>query len=276
MQTQAIGANLTPNFTARRHSRENIDNFINADDIEIRRQALAFANDVTDNKKHRKVSNAMFASVPLVAGLASAILTKGDSTFLSKPVSGVAAKIGNGIKTGAVWSLLLGSVSLVGKASRELSKDSESVRKFNSDHPFLSFVAAVGAAVLTMTAGIKGLNYVASKLKPSQVFSIRSKVGKAANAINKNGFVKSASKKLSNFKAKVPSPIKSFAKVMISWAPDILLIGGIFHNINHEAKRGYVFSNAYNSVKERQLELSRARMAEMSAESEDLTETEEV
>lgn len=273
MQTQAIGANLTPNFTARRHSRENIDNFINADDKEIRDQARAFSNEVTEHKKHKKISNAMFASVPLVAGLASAVLTKGNSTFLSKPVSGAAAKLGNGIRTGAVWSLLLGSVALVGKVNRELSKDNDSVRNFNANHPFLSFVASVTTAALTVMAATKGISYAASKIKPSSLLNIRTKVGKAANAINNNSVVKSASKKLGKLKSKLPAPLKSVAKVLISWAPDIMLVGGIFHNINHEAKRGYVFSNAYSAIKDKQLELSRARMAEMGALPE---ETEEV
>ncbi len=263
MQTQAIG--LTPNFTSRRHSRQNIDNFINADDRAVRQASVAYANHVTQHEKHEKLRDVMLWSVPVVAGVAAALLTKGNSKLFGKTISGTAAKLANGLKNAGIWGGSLAAINLVVNGKNELSKKSENVRNFDRQHPFLSIMTTLTAVGLALHGGAKGISYLANKVKPTTLAKIQTKVGKFANKINSNSFVKAVGKNFTKLTQKIPAPIKNVAKVALFWAPNAILIGSVFHSINHEAKRNAVFANTYATIKDRQFELAKARNNEMKA-----------
>ena len=121
--------------------------------------------------------------------------------------------------------------------------------------------AGIGAVALTGKAAgklsaVKAPNF----LKKATV--------KAAKFINTNktiGLAKNSLKELSN---KLPSALREAGAVTLDWAPQILLLGGLIHSLNHSSAVSKDFSKNYSDLKEKQLVLSRARQRELQLEND--------
>lgn len=253
---------VNPNFQGR---RDRVDELINLDDQSVRRIAYYKTAQKADDKKHNRITNTLIASAPVAAGLGASVLLKGKTKIFSKEVRGLAARLARGLKVGSLWGAALGAVGLVGLAKSALSKNSEKVRKFDSEHPVLSIItllaAGIGAVALTGKAAgklsaVKAPNF----LKKATV--------KAAKFINTNktiGLAQNSLKKLSN---KLPSALREAGAVTLDWAPQILLLGGLIHSLNHSSAVSKDFSKNYSDLKEKQLVLSRARQRELQLEND--------
>ena len=259
MQISAVN----PSFQGR---RDRVDELINMDDDSIRRIAYLKTAQKANDKKHQKITNTLIAAAPIAAGLGAAVFSKGKPTkIFSKSVSGLAARLADGLKLGALWGVALGAVGLVGAAKNELSKASPEVRKFDREHPILSILtllaAGFGAIALTGKAAGKLAGVEAPKF-------LQKATVKTARFLNTNKTIASVKNSVNNFASKVPSALKEAGATLLAWAPQILLLGGLFHSFGHSSAVNRDFNNNYVELKEKQLNLSKARQRELQLEND--------
>ena len=260
MQIQAVN---TPVFQGK---RDNIDAIISMDDNTIRQIAYMQTASKIDEKKNRKVTNALFYSAPLAIGLRNAILSKnGDTRIFSKNITGVAGRMAKGLKIAAIWTAALGAIDLLGFGKRKLAENSSEVRKFDREHPFLSFATIIAAGIGAITLVNKGAGRLAKVKAPKFMQNL---TGKAEKFINKNGVITSIKKGISNLAQKTPSSLKEFGETLLSWSPTALLFGGLFHSIASSNAESREFAKNYTALKERQTNLSRARVRELSMQND--------
>lgn len=258
MSISAVG----PNFQGR---RDRVDELISLDDSSIKRIAYMKTMSRANEKKHNRITNSLIMAAPVAAGLGAAVFTKGKTKIFSKEVSGLAAKAANGLKIGGFVGASLAAVGLVGLAKGELSKASPEVRKFDYEHPFLSlgtlFATGFGALVLVN----KGATKLASVKAPKLMQKGTEKVADFLNNISLLNGLKNNVNKLSS---KTPDVLKNIGASALAWAPSMLLLGGIFHSISHGAAVNREFSKNYSELKEKQLNLAKARQRELSLEND--------
>lgn len=262
MQISAIS---NQGFTGR---RTNIDNVIAQDDSVLREVAVNAALQHSDDKKHKKINNALWYSVPIVAGLAAGILNKGQSTLFHKTITGTAAKLASGLKYAAGWGLALGAADAIVGGKNLLTKHSEEARNFEKKHPFAMFAGLLGTGFLAFAFLPKGLAKLYSKISPKFIGKLAEKTGKIADAINNNNFVKNTNKFFGNIGKKVPSVAKEAGKTALSWAPDALLLGTLIHTLNHGFSVGRQANENYSYLKDKQMDLAKARINELKMEND--------
>lgn len=254
MQVSAIG---NPNFQGR---RDRIDELISLDDNAVQKVAYLKTYSPQEEKKHRKITNGLFYAAPIAAGLGAALFTRGKSKIFSKEVSGLAARVANGLKTTALWGGALAAIDLLGAAKKKLAQNSPEVRRFAQEHPFLSLgtMLAAGFGVLALVG--KGAGKLAAMKAPKvlQKYTV-----KTAKFINNNSVIGKMKSGLNKLAGKTPSALKEAGSVALDWAPQALLLGGLFHSISHASAKNREFAQNYNELKEKQLNLSKARQREL-------------
>lgn len=258
MQISAV----SPNFKGK---RDRIDELISLDDASVRRAAYLKTMSRANEKKHNKITNGLFLSAPVAAGLGAAVFTRGKTKIFSKEVSGLAARAANGLKFGGFFGAGLAAIGLVVMAKNELSKASPEVRKFDNEHPFLSlgpvFAAGLGALALVSKGAAKLASVTAPKF-------MQKGTEKAAKFLNNNKFLASVKKCVNSLSAKTPEALKSIGANLLSWSPRILVLGGIFHSIRHGLAVRSEFYKNYNELKEKQLNLAKVRQRELVLEND--------
>ena len=258
-------------YNPRKNPRANVDTIISLDDNTIRNIAYAKTMATVDDDKHRKISKAMFWSIPAVAGIATALLNPAKSSVLGKELSGVAARLTNGAKSGLAWGALLGVASGVNAVFDKVEKASPEAKKFSRENPVVSFIGQMAAFVGTVALAGKYLpklaNKVMNNIKPSTIDKFADKVAKNADKLNDAKFTKFVSKyagKLAD--SRWFEPLKGIAKTTLSWSPSLLLWGGVLHSINHSNVREREFVKNYSDLKDFQSRLAQARIRELSNE----------
>ena len=244
MQLQAIRSNT--GFTSKR------DEMIAQDDNYIRTLALHKTLKKVNPERNRKINNAMFYSIPVVAGLSTALLTKGKTTLLTKELSGKAAKFAGGLKAAVGWGLFIGIADAVIGSKHLLSKKSETVNEFEKKNPVLSFFGTLGVAMAALYYAPKGISKLISKIKPETMAKITGKIGKAGEKINKSKTLETIAKPFRSLIKKTPSAIKEAGKIALSWAPDALLLGTLIHSLSSGYRESSEYSRNYSNLKEKQ------------------------
>lgn len=260
MQVNAISSNT--GFTSKR------DDMIVQDDNYIRMLAYKKTLRKTNPEKNRKVTNAMFYSIPVVAGLSAAILTKGKATLLTKELSGKAAKLANGLKTGAAWGATLALADVLIGGKNVLSNKSEKFRDFERKNPVLTFFGTLGAAVAALCYAPKGISKLVSKIKPATLEKITAKIGRTGEKINKSKTLENLAKPFRSLAKKTPSALKELGKTVTAWAPDALLIGTLLHSLSSSYRANNEFSKNYSTLKEKQLNIAKMRARELQMEND--------
>lgn len=260
MQLQAIRSNT--GFTSKR------DEMIAQDDNYIRTLALHKTLKKVNPERNRKINNAMFYSIPVVAGLSTALLTKGKTTLLTKELSGKAAKFAGGLKAAVGWGLFIGIADAVIGSKHLLSKKSETVNEFEKKNPVLSFFGTLGVAMAALYYAPKGISKLISKIKPETMAKITGKIGKAGEKINKSTTLETIAKPVRSLIKKTPSAIKEAGKVALSWAPDALLLGTLIHSLSSGYRESSEYSRNYSNLKEKQLNIAKMRARELQMEND--------
>lgn len=260
MQVNAISSGT--GFTSKR------DDMIAQDDKYIRLVAYQKTLRKTNPEKNRKITNAMFYSIPVVAGLSAAILTKGKTTLLTKELSGKAAKFANGLKTGAAWGATLAFADALIGSKNLLSRNSEKFRDFERKNPVLTFFATLGTAIGALCYAPKGLAKLAGKIKPATMEKITAKIGRAGEKINKSKVLENLAKPFRSLAKKTPSALKEVGKTIAAWAPDALLIGTLLHVLSSGYKENSEFNKNYSTLKEKQLNIAKMRARELQIEND--------
>ena len=275
MAISAISGNVPQNvsFGGKKHPRENIDKFLEMDDMQLAQ--IARQKTLKDyDKRHRKAV-ALFLSTPLIAGISTAILSKGNTRFLTKEVSGRAAKLAAGIKGATPWAVSLGAFAAV-SAAVGLGNNSEKVADFRRNHGIVSFASDLTAMGVLSTLAYTAANAFAGKLKPETVQKIAKKVGTSADFINgiklpkflqpaKNTVAKyfPDAMKPSNLIKNAPAWIKSPGKSLISFAPYIALATAFFKSISDSGKAVSDLNRNFVHLKDKQEKLAEIRRNEL-------------
>ena len=256
------------------NKNNNVKDFMLMDDESIRQYAIYSAAE--KNQKSRRKANRLYYSIPLIAAASAAILKKSPSTFLRNEVSGKAARLGNAIKDGAYWTFLLGTVAAGAGLNNKLEARSEKYKNFRQDHPVLSVLGDLTAFLAVTLAVPKALSAVYSKLGPKTVGRINNVVAKGAEKVNNikaPKFVKTFGEKLSkavpqrvkDWKANkvMPQSLKSIAKGVVAWAPEITLLSTLVSAIDSRAKFLRDVDKTYTQIREKQQDLINERLAAM-------------
>lgn len=258
MQISAI----SPNFQGR---RDRVDELIGLDDASVQRIAYMKTLSRSDEKKHRRITNGLIAASPVAAGLSAAVFTKGSTKIFSKEVSGLAAKAANGLKVGGLWGAGLAAVGLVGLAKSALANSSSEVRKFDREHPLLSLGTLLAAGFGAIALVNRGAARLASVNAPK---FMQKATDKAAKFINGNKLIIGMKNGVKKLTSKTPEPLKNIGAVALDWSPQFLLLGGVLHSIAHGSAVNREFAKNYNDIKEKQLNLSKARQRELTMEND--------
>lgn len=258
MNIQAIN----PGFQGK---RDRIDAFVNMDDNKLRQMAYVKTVNNFDEKKSRRVTNALFYAAPLAAGLATAVLSGGNTKIFSKEVTGIAARAAKGLKVAAVWTAALGAIDLLGFAKNKLAQKSPEVRKFDREHPFMSMAAMIAAGFGMIALVNKGAAKLAKIEAPKFMQTATEKVAKF---LNNNKLIGSAKAGVKRLLAKTPSALKEAGKTALSWAPTAFLFGGLLHSISSSNAESREFAKNYADLREKQACLTRARIAELTVEND--------
>ncbi len=258
MQISAIN----PSFSGK---RDRIDEVIALDDSSVRRLAYLKTLSKSDEQKHRRITNGLIASSPIAMGIAAAALTSGKTKIFSKEVSGVTAKLANGLKYSSSWGAALGAVGLVGVVKSILSKKSEKVRNFEDKNPLLSFAMLIGAGFGAIALVNKGIAKLATKKAPKVLQNL---TGRFNYRMNTSKYVNKLSESLVNVGKKIPSPLKLVGLKSLVYLPSLLLLGGVVHSISHNFAVRKDFAKNYSDIKEKQLNLAKARQRELAMEND--------
>ncbi len=235
MQVNSISANVNMTKSSFGNKavidRESLEQFAQLDDKTLRMAALQKAAVDTKDKKHARVSKAIFWSIPLAAGLAT--IAKNPAKTASKLLKINTSRANNLAKfagTAVNWAATFALIDVVFGASHKLEKSSKKVREFSKEHPMLSFAAKVGASVGTLFLAGLGVSKLGAKLADKPVKYATKKIAYQFNKSLNNSKVLN---KVSGYLAKVPSSIKGFAKGVAEWSPMLLVLTSLSHSINH-------------------------------------------
>ena len=226
-------------------------------------QNIALNNALNKAKKRQRNHQLAYLSVPLVAGIATAALTKGNSKILGKEVSARAAKLSEGLKSTGSWGLMLGAISAIGLGLNAVSNKSEGVRNFRINHPVLSFVGDAALIIGSVMAIPFAGNKLFSKLSPRIQANIASKVGEYADKFNKlkapaflNNLIAGVKKHtpdiIKNGKKSIventPDGIKDFGKTLVSLSPHLLFFGTFLSSLAIPARMKADYIKEYKKL----------------------------
>jgi len=284
MQIQQVG--YAPRFGNERLNNALIDNFIGLKDRDLADIASLHARMNTDDKRHNKMNNALWLSMPAVAGLSAAILHKGPSKLFGSTLMGNAAKAAKGAKTFGFWSAGFAIIGATFAALNKLNKNSKTLSNMKDKHPFAALFAELGIASGTAIAATNGFDKFAKNLtaidtkqplskgaqklskivKPEFINKVKAATIVNADKFNDSKFVKLISENTSNLKAtfvkKAPALTK-LAKGAVAWAPEIVMAGSILHFINHSSVKNKEFIKNFNELKNLQQEATEMRLSEL-------------
>lgn len=256
-------SSISPNFQGR---RDNVDALIAMDDNSVRKLAYLKTSAKIDHDKNRKVTNCLFYNAPLVAGLATAVLSKGENTkIFSKEVTGVASRMAKGLKVAAFWTAGLLAVDLLGALKNKVAQKSPEVRNFDREHPLLSMGTMLAAGLGTLALVCKGAGAL-SKVKAPKF--MQNGTEKVANFLNESKLMVKAKNGYKNLLAKTPSALKEIGATALDWAPTTLLLGGLLHSVASTSAENREFAKNYVELKEKQANITRARIRELAVQND--------
>lgn len=251
-----------------------LDDLPNASDEDLVKLARINASYDVNDGKHRRIDKALYWGLPVVGGLAAVVRNPAKAgTFTS-------ARLGNLAKFATTTANWIGTFLLMDgifAVKNKVSKNSDTVRKFDQNHPILSFGLTVGASIGALALAVTGASKLAPKvlnaIKPETAEKFTKVVTKLDKGLENSKVLNTISKGID----KVPSALKGFAKGIIGWAPMLMIIGQLTHSFNHATVKNAVTAKHFAELKEMRDEArAEVEAAERLAEEDQLPEAEEV
>lgn len=206
---------------------------LNEDDIRNLAQRKAYS-DVNEHR-YRKVQNALWASIPVLGGIAAAVTKPGTKI----PKLARLDNFGRGFASWAVPFLVVSGIMKAENASTDL-------RTFAKEHPFLSSIGSLAASLLAM----KGLNKVGFLVTEKYGDSLMNKIiptrKKISKAFDNSKILNKISKKIDKW----PSSFKQFVKTALDCSPWILTGGLLVDSMKHETIKSRQYFKNYDEIKD--------------------------
>ena len=236
-------------------TRATLEMFADLDDQVLKQKSREAAAIQLNQKKHNKINNMIYWSIPLAGGLASVATNSAKVTSKLSPLLKNAAIFG---KSALGWAGAFLAIDLLIAGKNKLTQKSETLQKFDREHPILSTVIGVGATLATLVLGAKGLKKLAPMAKKLVKPEFAEKISKAANNfITKLNDKVTGSKvidKLTKGISAMPSALKKVLKGAAEWGPLALVFASIAHTSRFaNAKRAQTEKN-YQELKIAQAE----------------------
>mgnify|MGYP007069904632 CR=1 FL=1 len=266
MKISSVG----PNFQGK---RDNIDAAINVDDGTVRQLAYIKTVSETNYNKKRKIAKGILYTVPIAAGLATAVFTpKKQSKIFSKQVAGLTAKAAEGLKAGAVWLAGLVAIDLMNNRLNALRRTSKTYRDFDNKHQYVSSLATVGAGF----GLLKAVDAASGALKDVKAPEFIQKATTKFNRfVMKNETVNNIKNFVNESVAKLPKTAKNAGKFALLWAPETLLISSIMYGLKADRQAHKEFNRNYAELKNGQTNLAQARIRELKVQNDFLMQDEQ-
>ena len=213
--------------------------FARLKDSDLRSIAYKQASDSVNDKKHRKINNALWYSIPLAQGVKYATLIK-DSRI---------GRVGNFAAGTAQWLVPFLIFDTVLLAKRGIENHSKVARDFADKHPFLSTIVAFGAGLAACFAGYNGL----SKLYSKNEKVIMEKAAPILKNIAKKLDTSKILNKASEMIKKVPSSVKDISKTAVSFVPWAIFLTYFSHAFGHDKVKTAEYGYNYGDLKTQQM-----------------------
>lgn len=285
MQIQAVNNNVEFGKSKARKAREAAirrqeDMVLSLKDKEIMALSTELAKVQTNDKKHQNITTGLIASLPILAGIQSAIGSRGmDGKAVAKTLAEDAPKnittkffknIGKNLKgpaarvaVGAASALsLVGLFAIVDgvvEAKRLATKHSEGARNFERKHPATTMFATIGTALAAAHYIPKGISALTDKISAKNIVKTQRKITKFGENFNNNSFVKSMESGWNKMAQSAPSSLKSVGKYALALAPLAVVVGTLAHAFDHSAKKNRVAAQNFREVKDLQMEILNQR-----------------
>ena len=215
-------------------------------DRDLKSIAWAKASHDVNDKKHRRLDNALFLTLPLAGGLSALA-----RTYTSGVVEAFGAKNIRALRTlqfakhTAAWGVGLAALGLLWNAKDYLATKIDIVKNNPVISSIATFVAGFGVLAAVDKAGIKALSKIINSIDDKTAVSAAIK---ARKVLNNSELLNRASK----FASKFPSPIKDMAKGAASFAPLIVICTQIGHMFGHQRVKSQVAQRNYEELKQAQ------------------------
>lgn len=238
MQINAVRTNATDFGNHGHYGRVGIEAFAREDDQTLRQMSKDEASLQIDDKRHQRLSKALWYSLPVAGGLASVV---------SNPqVVGRIPKLKLFTRQAAIWAGTFAVIDATWALARGLNNKSEAVSNFNEKHPIASTILTLGATVAALFAAGKGANWLVDKYGKTAVEFLKSKG--VDKLIKENKVITNVMSTV----RKAPSAIKELTKALINWSPFILVATSIGHTFSHEKARAVAEVKNYETLKANQ------------------------
>ena len=222
--------------------------FVMLPDKQIRQLAKEKTEQIYPGDSFRKKTNALYYSLPLLGGIATAAAVKGSP----------ARKAIKGAKSGALWAGALGILGLYNKASNAVVERSPKLKEQTQKHPFASTILDLSLAFAGVDAGTRLLNKGLSAVKvPRKVINNinNSKLVKNIIPDLKNGFGNIVSKAPEFIQNSLPK-VKKAGTFVVKNSPLIAIGGLLLAGVGHSLKKEKIYNSKYNEVKDLQLSIA--------------------
>lgn len=251
MQVNSISSANSVAQTAFQSARDTqLEQFAALDDKAIRKLAYKKASHDVNDKKHKRITNALYYSIPLAAGVAAAIRNPGLIGSAIKGAKNVDlsryGRLNNFVSTTLGWATAFLTIDAVFGAKRYADKKIPDMKEFSQKHPVLSSLGTIGVGIAALFGVNKGLSKLATKaLKKVPEKEITKSVVDVAKKLNNSKMLNSISKQLK----KVPASIKAFTAGVMDYAPLLLIISSITHSFSHDKVKTVEYQKNYNNLK---------------------------
>ena len=285
MQIQAVNNNVEFGKSKARKAREAAirrqeDMILSLRDKDIMVLSTEMAKVQTNDKKHQNITTGLIASLPILAGLQSAIGSRGmDGKAVAKTLAEEAPKdittkffknIGKNLK-GPAARVAVGvasALSLVGlfaivdgavAAKSAATNNCEGARNFERKHPATTMLGTIGLALVGAHYIPKGISALTDKISAKNIGKMQKSLTKFGEKFNNNSFVKSMESGWNKMAQSAPSSLKSVGKYALALAPLAVVVGTLAHAFDHSAKKNRVAAQNFREVKDLQMEILNQR-----------------
>lgn len=258
------------------------EQFAKLGDNDLQRLAYEKAKLDTNDKKHKRIDNMLYFSLPFAAGISelakNSYINKKElfanlkeagysvaqrknllkqlaesGNKLISPDKIRAFKSMNALGTVVSWTTMIAAFAAAWKAKFLAEKHSEKISNFSAKNPFLSWGGAFALGVGASMGIDKGIDVATKAFKGKVTYSTLRKAVKLKNALNGNKFLNAVSNTLS----KVPPSAKQIGKGAVSLLPLALILTTVIHSFNHDNVKTQQANKNYNDFKVAQEEIKR-------------------
>ncbi len=226
----------------------------NASNQDLRNLAYKKAASDTNDKGSKAVTNALYLSVPVAAGIRDAVEVKTVLSNGATILPDKATRLFAGLRGFAGFASALVIVDLVSKLNGKLAKHSETVRELEGKHPLLTTIGLIGTSIAAMTGLDKAVEFIGKRLPAKMSRSIGSGLFKFADKMNNSKLLNKVGDVLGRINP--PDVIKHAGKAALSFAPLVLLIAGVTNSIRHNSNKNAAATQNYADLKTAQAMIS--------------------